>query len=228
MNSRILPDFCIPGRLLKPQGIVVHYFSARHVDPARAYELEVCRDLFIDLNLAKQARKKYMRAAKWPADRMFASAHLLVGRSGEVWRLVEYDQQAYHAGASIMNGRANCNAWTLGIELIGTITSRFTMAQYKALGALVVELGDRYGFGTEDVAGHDTVRHAAILAGHTTKKKYDPSGRHDGRGDNFAWAYLWDLVRQFRGGPVASVDAAAWLATPGESLSAAAGPAELA
>lgn len=213
MNSRILPAFCIPMRPLKPHGVVVHYFSGKNVDTERAFELETCRDLFIDLNLPKQERRKYMQSSKWPVDRMFASAHLLIGRDGETWRLVEYDQQAYHAGASILNGRANCNAWTLGIELIGGVASRFTLKQYRVLARTLIELGEKYGIARDDVAGHDTVRHAAIQAGLTSKKKYDPSGRPDGKGDNFAWTYLWALVDELKGGPPAPSDVSAFIAS---------------
>lgn len=199
MNSKILPAFCISGRPLKPAGIVVHYFSGKNVDPEHALELEVCRNLFLDLNRPKAARELYMQGAKWPTERMYASAHLLVSREGEVWKLVEYDKQAYHAGASILLGRPNCNAWTIGIELLGTITSKFTREQYNVLAQLVVELTARYRIPADAVAGHDTVRHAAIGAGLTTKKKYDPSGRHDGQGDNFDWWYLGKLCNDLRG-----------------------------
>ena len=127
---------------------------------------------------------------RWPDGRMYASAHLLVGRDGETWRLVEYDLQAYHAGASILNGRKNCNRWTIGIELVGTQDSGFTNAQYTALADLLQE----FDVPTANVAGHDSVRWAAIQAGSNKRPKYDPSGRKDGQGDNFDWNYLQTLL----------------------------------
>lgn len=195
MISRTLPHYCTSGRAMESvDGVVVHYFSCQHADPDNQYEMGACRQLFLDLNRPKSEREHYMLEEKWPDDRQYASAHLLVGRGGEVWKLVEYEKQAYHAGRSILGGRRNCNRWTLGIELVGTNTSGFSDAQYASLAALLVELQDLYGFARNRIAGHDTVRHAAIEAGEATKKKYDPSGRHDGMGDNFDWEYLYELM----------------------------------
>lgn len=197
MHSRTLPNFCISGRPLEEVGgVVVHYFSGKNVDVDKQYELEVCRDLFLDLNRPKEERELYMHADNWPNGRMYASAHLLVGRGGEVWKLVEFDKQAYHAGASILGGRKLCNRWTIGVELVGTNDSGFTDDQYTALAELLVDLMNTYDFQRTRIAGHDTVRHAAIQAGDSTKKKYDPSGRSDGLGDNFDWAYLEQLMDQ--------------------------------
>ena len=191
MRSRILPDYCISGRALEEiGGVVIHYFSAKNVDPGRIYELEACRNLFLDLNRKRADRKFYMQEDNWPAKRMYASAHLLIGRDGDTWRLVEYDKQAYHAGASILNGRENCNRWTLGIELVGTQDSGFTVEQYRELAGILVG----FKLPRDQIQGHDTVRWNAIEAGKATKNKYDPSGRKDGQGDNFDWAYLHHLL----------------------------------
>lgn len=194
MRSKILPDYCISGRALESvDGVVVHYFSAKNVDIAKAFDLHVCRALFLDLNRARDKRERYMLDNKWPDHRMYASAHVMIGREGEVWKLVEFDKQAYHAGASIMNGRANCNRWTLGIELIGAQDSGFSKAQYVALVDLLIDLEARYGFSRDNVQGHDRVRWAAIDEGSDKRPKYDPSGRKDGNGDNFDWFYLGKL-----------------------------------
>ncbi len=202
MRSIILPDWCISGRKLEAlDGVVVHYFSGRNVDPDKQFDLEVCRNLFLDLNRAKDEREFYMREKKWPDKRMYASAHLLIGREGEVWKLVDYARQAYHAGASILNGRASCNRWTLGIELVGSIESGFSKAQYLALVSILVMLEDEYSIERDNVAGHDTVRHAAIQAGSKKRAKYDPSGRKDGKGDNFDWFYLGKLWNDIRENP---------------------------
>ena len=191
MRSKILPEYCTSGRdLVELAGVVIHYFSAKNVDPERIYDLDTCRRLFLDLNRPKSEREWFMKADNWPDARMYASAHLLIGRDGETWRLVEYDKQAYHAGASILNGRKNCNAWTIGIELVGTQSSGFTEAQYKQLAELLKE----FDVPVANVAGHDSVRWAAIQAGSDKRPKYDPSGRKDGQGDNFDWNYLNELL----------------------------------
>lgn len=183
----------------KVEGVVVHYFSAINVDPDNKYDLTACRNLFIDLNLAKAGRKHYMLEDKWPASRMYASAHILIGRDGESVKLVEYDKQAYHAGASILNDRSNCNKWTVGIELVGTIDSGFTAAQYESLAAICSDLMKEHGFDESFIAGHDKVRHAAKADGSTKAYKYDPSGRKDGQGDNFDWKYFRSLLEKQNG-----------------------------
>ncbi len=191
MRSKILPEYCISGRELEAlDGVVIHYFSGKNVDPDNQYDLDVCRNLFLDLNRPKAEREFYMLEEHWPDGRMYASAHLLIGRDGETWRLVEYDKQAYHAGASILNGRSNCNRWTIGVELVGTQSSGFTDAQYRALADLLKE----FDVPVANIAGHDTVRWNAIQAGSTKRPKYDPSGRKDGQGDNFDWNYLQRLL----------------------------------
>ena len=190
MKSKHLPAYCTSGRGMEPTGMVIHYFSARNVDPDRKYDMYACWDLFCDLNRPKAERETYLLEENWPDNRMYASAHVLIGRDGEVWKLVDFDKQAYHAGRSILNGRKACNQWTLGVELVGEQRSGFTPAQYLELAKLIHELGiDR-----EQIAGHDTVRWNAIQEGEATKRKNDPSGRSDGQGNNFAWDFLDELL----------------------------------
>ncbi len=190
MIEKILPDFCYSSRSLSIEGAVIHYFSAINVDPPHAFNMTVCRNLFIDLNRPRDMRTIYMLEEKWPDRRLYASAHVLIGQDGEIWKLVPFDHQAYHAGASIMNGRKNCNRWTLGIELVGTAKSGFTQAQYSALAGLLLD----QGISLDVVAGHDTVRYAAIRGGSAKPFKIDPSGKRDGSGDNFDWPRLRGMV----------------------------------
>src|SRR5690606_40063662 len=114
MRSKLLPSYCISGRPLDDVGgVIVHYFSARNVDREQQFDLEACRNLFLDLNRPKARRQWYMTSSRWPDGRMYASAHLLIGRDGETWKLVEFDREAWHAGASILAGRSHCNRWKI-------------------------------------------------------------------------------------------------------------------
>lgn len=45
------------------------------------------------------------------------SAHFVVGRDGSVTQLVPCDRAAYHAGQSAWCGRAQCNGFSIGIEI---------------------------------------------------------------------------------------------------------------
>jgi N-acetyl-anhydromuramyl-L-alanine amidase AmpD len=203
MKINLLPEYCYSGRYIKKvEGVIVHYFSARNVDPKRAFDMVACFDLFKDLNRKRGEREKYMTTANWPIQRQYASAHILIGRSGETWQILEYDKQAYHAGKSILNGRENCNAWTLGIELVGDRESGFSKEQYQALADCLLRLEGAYGFSRDNVAGHDKVRHNAIqAASEHIPKKYDPSGQSDGNGSNFDWFYLGKLMNDLKPNP---------------------------
>lgn len=50
-------------------------------------------------------------------DNTPASAHLLIGRDGEIYQMVEFQTQAWHAGKSQLLGNTDMNAFSTGIEL---------------------------------------------------------------------------------------------------------------
>ena len=80
------------------------------------------------------------------------SAHFFIKRSGRVIQFVSTDKRAWHAGQSSWNGRANCNDYSIGIELEGCDSQPFTEAQYDALWPLLDALRSRYPI--ESIAGH--------------------------------------------------------------------------
>ena len=45
------------------------------------------------------------------------SAHLVIGRRGEIYQLVPFNVIAWHAGKSTHKGRTNLNRYSIGIEL---------------------------------------------------------------------------------------------------------------
>lgn len=66
------------------------------------------------------------------------SAHCLIRRNGEIVQFVNFNDRAWHAGISCFQGKADCNDFSVGIELEGTDTTSYTEAQYQKL----VELSD--------------------------------------------------------------------------------------
>ena len=72
------------------------------------------------------------------------SAHCLIRRDGEVVQFVPFTARAWHAGKSNFAGRANCNDYSIGIELEGTEFVAYTIAQYQALTQLTLELQQQY------------------------------------------------------------------------------------
>lgn len=50
-------------------------------------------------------------------DSVKASAHLVIGREGEIYQLVPFDKVSWHAGISAYGGRTDYNRYSIGIEL---------------------------------------------------------------------------------------------------------------
>ena len=55
-----------------------------------------------------------------------ASAHLVIGRKGEVFQLVPFHIEAWHAGKSWYAGRGGLNRYSIGIELDNLGKLRFS------------------------------------------------------------------------------------------------------
>ena len=96
------------------------------------------------------------------------SAHFLVRRDGELLQFVSCDARAWHAGASEWRGRADCNDFSIGIELEGLEGERFEADQYAALAALIEALARHYPIRT--VVGHEHV---------APGRKFDPGAGFD-------------------------------------------------
>lgn len=64
------------------------------------------------------AGRSFSSSVRWltnPAAK--ASAHLVIGRDGEIVQLMPFNKQTWHAGRSSYKGREGCNGFTIGIEL---------------------------------------------------------------------------------------------------------------
>lgn len=78
------------GGKMKPEYVIIHYTAGRSLEES------------VDWLTRREAR---------------ASAHVVIGRRGEVVQLVPFDTVAWHAGASRWEGRSGLNGWSIGIEL---------------------------------------------------------------------------------------------------------------
>lgn len=96
------------------------------------------------------------------------SAHFVLRRDGTLLQFVDVDRRAWHAGESAWQGRANCNDYSVGIELEGSESTPFTEAQYAQLARLCELLRQRYPI--EAVAGHQHV---------APGRKWDPGRQFD-------------------------------------------------
>jgi len=83
------------------------------------------------------------------------SAHLLIRRDGQVIQFVPFMERAWHAGASMLEGRARVNDFSIGIELEGSDYAPFEEAQYRVLVEVTRALCAAYpGITPERIVGH--------------------------------------------------------------------------
>jgi N-acetyl-anhydromuramoyl-L-alanine amidase len=99
------------------------------------------------------------------------SAHLLIDRHGGITQFVPFHLRAWHAGASVFEGRENCNDFSIGIELEGTDELPYADEQYASLIAVTRILMREYpGISNQRIVGH-----ADIAPG----RKTDPGAAFD-------------------------------------------------
>ncbi|MET0103876.1 MAG: 1,6-anhydro-N-acetylmuramyl-L-alanine amidase AmpD [Sedimenticola sp.] len=111
--------------------------------------------------------------------RLQVSAHLLIRRRGEIIQYVPFTQRAWHAGASIFEGRERCNDFSIGIELEGADETPYTDIQYQRLAEVASAVMSRYPAVTpERIVGHSDI---------APGRKTDP-------GDAFDWQRFQQLL----------------------------------
>lgn len=107
------------------------------------------------------------------------SAHLLIERDGAITQFVPFSARAWHAGASSFQGVANCNDYSIGIELEGCDDIAYTDAQYHALASVAQQLMLAYpALTVERIVGHNDV---------APGRKTDP-------GEAFDWRRFRELL----------------------------------
>lgn len=99
------------------------------------------------------------------------SSHLLISRRGRITQFVPFHRRAWHTGVSAFGGRSHCNAYSIGIELIGSDDTRYTDAQYRRLAEVLRALAARY----PALSPSRIVGHAEIAPG----RKTDPGPLFD-------------------------------------------------
>ncbi|MCX6181258.1 MAG: N-acetylmuramoyl-L-alanine amidase [Bacteroidetes bacterium] len=72
------------------------------------------------------------------------ASHYLIDREGKIYRLVDERNIAFHAGnSSLPDGRVNVNTTSIGIEIITTLYTSPSEAQYKSVAGLVKDIQKR-------------------------------------------------------------------------------------
>lgn len=107
------------------------------------------------------------------------SAHCLIKRTGAIVQFVNFNARAWHAGRSSFNEVAECNDYSIGVELEGTDTLPYTQSQYTNLAALTNALIQTYpALNQQRITGHSVI---------APSRKTDP-------GPSFNWAYFKALI----------------------------------
>ena len=106
------------------------------------------------------------------------SAHLFIERDGNITQFVNFNERAWHAGRSSYLGRAECNDYSIGIELEGSDFVPFSAAQYEALAKAIVAIYDAYPKTRRHLTGHSDI---------APGRKTDP-------GDYFEWTKLREMI----------------------------------
>lgn len=102
------------------------------------------------------------------------SSHYLIAKGGTLYRLVEEDKRAWHAGAGRWAGRDDVNSRSIGIELDNDGTGSFDEALMTTLEALLADLLERHDLHPKAVIAHSDL---------APERKSDP-------GPYFDWARL--------------------------------------
>jgi len=109
------------------------------------------------------------------------SAHYLIDEDGTVYRLVDEDKRAWHAGVAWWRGAMDVNGRSIGIELVNPGHEfgyrAFPDAQMMALEGLAAAILKRHPIPAHNVVGHADVAPC---------RKQDP-------GELFDWKRLADL-----------------------------------
>jgi len=111
---------------------------------------------------------------------MHVSSHLLIERDGTLLQFVSFDERAWHAGQSSFDGVADCNNYSIGIELEGTDQAAYTDAQYTSLARVSAQLMQVY----PAITANRITGHCDIAPG----RKTDP-------GEAFDWSLLHERIK---------------------------------
>ncbi len=159
--QRHLPEHCYKQTGRTIEGIVIHYYSAVNADPDNWDDPDRNWELFHDLNCVDNERQ----FGPWQgmiSKRLYASADYLILRDGRVLELIPRQFKSWHAGASIFQGRRNCNNWMTGYEILAApqvdASKGYTDAQYEATAELARIDMQEYGFASDMIVGHDEIR----------------------------------------------------------------------
>ena len=82
------------------------------------------------------------------------SSHYMIDEEGRIYRLVDEEKRAWHAGLGTWNGDSDMNSTSIGIELSNRDRNPYTAAQLLALTTLCHDIQRRHKIPPQNVIGH--------------------------------------------------------------------------
>ena len=149
--------------------LVIHCISL----PPKIYGNSYIEDFFC--NKLSTSDHEYFKKIK----DLKVSSHILIKRSGEIIQFVPFNKKAWHAGLSRYKNEDNCNEFSVGIELEGYHTEKYTDHQYKSLIEASKVLLNKYKYlNKNNIVGHSDI---------SPDRKEDP-------GRNFEWDFYLERL----------------------------------
>ncbi len=96
--------------------------------------------------------------------------HFCITEDGSIYRIIDRDREAFHAGRSMWNGKEDVDKFSIGIECVGYHDKAMSLEQLHAIRDLVKELKAMYRLGDDKVVAHSHVAYGAPNKWH--KKKH--------------------------------------------------------
>ena len=88
-------------------------------------------------------------------------AHYCIDEKGVVYRIVDRNREAFHAGRSMWEGKEECDSYSIGIEVVGYHDKPMTLVQLDAIRDLVAMLKKEYKISDANVLCHSHVAYGA-------------------------------------------------------------------
>lgn len=83
--------------------------------------------------------------------------HFCVTEEGRIYRIIDRDREAFHAGRSMWNGKEDVDKFSIGIECVGYHDKAMSAVQLAAIRDLVAELKSMYHLSDDKVIAHSHV-----------------------------------------------------------------------
>ncbi|MDR3616522.1 MAG: N-acetylmuramoyl-L-alanine amidase [Candidatus Obscuribacterales bacterium] len=110
------------------------------------------------------------------------SAHYVIDEAGNIYRLVQNNQRAWHAGVSFWDGKTDLNSSSIGIEIANPGNIPYPAAQMEAVKALSKSLIAEFKIRPSYVVAHSDI---------APDRKEDPGELFDWKGLSTSGIGVW-------------------------------------